>query len=199
MTTLPFDTTCDPPVNAPAENSVPAVLIRVVTAEVPSTKNAPCNVPAPVIVNDTAELVALAPLAAADQAGVPRAANVGAFVDPASSQLPWEAIVSKIRGAAVVVTVPPVSVVIVNPDAPILNTSVVPVVPVKHVHVPCTAVMFVPVPVTAAMIAVSPTVRPWDAAVASVTVAPVYEVSDEIVVAKFVQLTELINPMNGPT
>ena len=55
---------------------------------------APFNVPAPVIVNDTADDAAFEPAEAADQDGVPLAENVGAFVEPASVQPACDAIVS---------------------------------------------------------------------------------------------------------
>ena len=81
---FPLFTGCAPPTNRPAESKVPAVLIRVATAPVPNTRNAPCIVPALVIVKLTAELVEIVPVAAVPKLGAIRAAKVGAFVEPAS-------------------------------------------------------------------------------------------------------------------
>ena len=83
-----------PPVKAPAESNVPAVDIKVETAPVPNTINAPTKVPAPVIVNETGLLVEIEPNEAVPKLGVIRAANVGALVEPASVQPVCDAIVS---------------------------------------------------------------------------------------------------------
>lgn len=196
-TTLPEETACEPPEKAPALNKVPAVLIKVDTAPEPRTMNAPCKVPELVMVKATAELVDFEPDADADHAGVPRAENVGALVEPASVQLECVAIVSARRVPLVVTTVPPVTVVIVKP-VPTKITNVVPVVPACGVKVPFNALMFAPVPAALAIVTgVSSGLRPCDAAVTKVArpVVELYEVSDARVVDRLVQLTELIKPM----
>jgi len=120
-------------------------------------------------VKDTALDVEIEPLAAVPIEGAKRAAKVGALVEPASVQRLCDAIVSPMRVALVVVTLPPV-MVIVKPVT-MVKFSVVPVVPVVATKVPFKAANE-PVPAALAMVNVSPTPKPCDAAVVSVT-APV--------------------------
>jgi len=70
----PLETVLLPPVNAPAEYSVPDVLSMVLTAPDPKTRKQPPTVPDYPIANDRAAEVAFDPPDAADQATVLRGA-----------------------------------------------------------------------------------------------------------------------------
>lgn len=72
LSVSPLLTVFEPPVKAPAEYSVPAVLSIVVTAPVESTRKHPPTVPEDVIAKDSAEDSALDPPDAADHAAVLR-------------------------------------------------------------------------------------------------------------------------------
>ena len=118
---------------------------------------APCKVPALVMVKDTALDVEIEPLDAVPIAGARRAVNVGALVEPASVQRLCDAIVSLMRVADDVVTLPP-EIVIVKPVT-MEKFKVVPVVPVVAMNVPFKAANE-PVPAALAMVNVSPTPKP---------------------------------------
>jgi len=105
----------------------------------------------------TAELVEIVPEAAVPKLGAIRAEKVGAFDDPASVQRPCEAIVSLIRVADDVVTLPPV-IVMVKPET-MVKFSVVPVVPLVAKNVPFRAAKE-PVPAAEAIVKESPGRRP---------------------------------------